>query len=109
MKSSLKEVIFFLSLFSGVSAMAKVLLSKKQEVEGEVVRFFSKTKGSAYRFAVTICDRLEKLGCFVNEVGRNSHQKIFRNSGSKETMQNILASIFLFSIFEIVFSIREIF
>ena len=59
MTSPLKEVIFFLSLFAGVSATAKVLLSKMQEVEGELVRFFLKTKGSACRFAVTICDREE--------------------------------------------------
>ena len=57
MTSSLKKIIFFLSPFSGVSATVKVLISKKQEVEGDLVRFFFKTKGSACRFAVTICDR----------------------------------------------------
>ena len=59
MTSLLNMIVFFLSLFSDVSATVKMFLYKTQDGEGELVRIFLKTKGAAYRFAMTICDQNE--------------------------------------------------
>ena len=69
MTSSLNKTVFFQSLFSAVSTTAIVLLSKKQDGEGELMRIFLKTKGAAYRFAVTICDQSNIYSLVWEHVG----------------------------------------